>query len=174
LPSYTLNRPVPEHITLGGRYSPLIFKLRAGQPVTERTLLGSRCSPQVSKLADWSTSPRAYTARWSVQSPGTSVLQAGRLVDQFPSVQCSVVGAAPRSLNWQTGRPVPERILLGGRCSPQVRQSSKLADWSTSPRAYSTRWSVQPPHLQTGRLVDQSPSVYCSVVGAVPRYVILH
>ena len=73
------------------------------------------------------SSPRAYNAWWSVQS---LVLQTGRLVDQSPSVQCSVVGAVPRTPNWQTGRPVSERIVLDGQCSPQV---SKLTNWSTSP-----------------------------------------
>jgi len=95
--------------------------------------------PSSSKLADWSTSPRAYNARWSVQSPD---LQTGRLVDQSPSIQCSVVGTVSRSPNWQTGRPVPEHTVLGGRYSPQI---SKLAVWSTSSRAYSARWSVQSP-----------------------------
>jgi len=121
--------------------------------------------PSFSKLADWSTSPRAYSARWSVQSPD---LQTGRPDDQSPSIPCSVVGAVPRSPNWQTGRPVPEHTMLGGRCSPQI---SKLADWTTSPRAYRARWSVQSPDLQTGRLDDQSPSIPCSVVGAIPRNV---
>jgi len=92
---------------------------------------------------DLSTSPQACSARWLVQYLD---FQTGRLGDQSPSIQCSVVGAVPRSLNWQTGRPIPEHIVLGGRCSPQI---SKLADWATSPRAYSARWSVQSPNLYT-------------------------
>ena len=78
--------------------------------------------PNSSKLAGWSTSPRAYGAWWSVQPPD---LQAGGLDDQSSSIECSVVGAVPRFPNWQTGQPVPKHIVLGGRCSPQI---SKLAD----------------------------------------------
>ena len=72
--------------------------------------------PNSSNLADWSTSPQAYSAWWSMRPP--------------------------RSPSWQTGRPVPEHTVLGGRCSPQI---SELTDWATSPRAYSARWSAQSP-----------------------------
>ena len=85
--------------------------------------------PNSSKLAGWSTSPRAYRARWSVRPLD---LRTGGLHDQSPSIQCSVVGAVPRSPNWWNGRPVPEQTVLGGRCSPQI---SKLADWTTSSKA---------------------------------------
>ena len=112
---------------------------QTGQPVPEHTMLGGRCSPQISKLADWTTSPRAYRVRWSVQSLD---LQTGRSDDQSLSIPCSVVSAVPRSPNWLTGRPVPEHTVLDGRCSPQI---SKLADCTTSPRAYHARWSVQSP-----------------------------
>jgi len=95
--------------------------------------------PSSSKLADWLTSPRAYSDRRLVRYPD---LQTGRLDDQSPSIQCSVVGAVPRYPNWQTGRPVPEHTVLGGRCSPQI---SILADWTTSPQAYSAWWSMQSP-----------------------------
>ena len=111
-------RPVPEHITLSGRYSPQTFK-----------------------WAGWLTSPRAYKARWSVQSPN---FQMGRLVDQSPSIQCSVVGTVRKLSNGQAGRPVPKHTILGGRCSPQT---FKWAGWSTSPRAYNARWSVQSPGM---------------------------
>jgi len=50
-----------------------------------------------------------------------------------------------------------------------VPNSSKLTGESTSPQAYSARWSVRPPDLRTGGLGDQSPSIQCSVVGVVPR-----
>jgi len=49
---------------------------------------------QVVEWANWSTSPRAYLARWSI--------------------------TVPRLSNGRTGRPVPEHIMLGGRYSPQV------------------------------------------------------
>ena len=35
-------------------------------------MLGGRFSPQALNLVGWSTSPRAYGARWSVQSPRMS------------------------------------------------------------------------------------------------------
>jgi len=117
-----------------------------------------------SQLAGWSTSPQVYGAWWSIQSPSS---QTDRLVDQSPSLWRLVVGTVPRFSNWQAGRPVPESMALGGRYSPQVL---KLAGWSTSPRAYGARWSVQSPDSQTGRLVDQSPSLWRSVVGTVPRF----
>ena len=82
------------------------------------------------KLANWSTSPRAYHARWSVQSPAC---QLSELVDQSPSVSCSVVGTVPSLSIVRTGRPVPERIVLGGRYSPQ------FVDWAN--------WSVQSPSI---------------------------
>ena len=44
----------------------------------------------------------------------------GRLVNQSPSISCSVVGTVPRMANGQTGRPVLEYFMLGGRYSPQV------------------------------------------------------
>ena len=94
--------------------------------------------------AGWSTSPRAYHAWWSVQSPD---FQMSGLVDLSPSVSCSVVGTVPRLSNERAGRPVPERIILGGRYSPQT---FKWAGWSTSPRAYHARWSVQSPDFQMG------------------------
>ena len=47
--------------------------------------------------------------------------------------------------NEQTGRPVPEHVVRGGRCSQ-------------------SKW-------RKNRLVDQSPSRACSVVGAVNKYV---
>jgi len=90
----------------------------------------------------------------------------GRLVDQSPSISCLVVRTVPRISNGQTGGPVPERLMLGGRYSPQ---DIKWADWSTSPRASHAWWSVQSSGYQMGRLVDQSPSISCSVVGTVPR-----
>jgi len=121
--------------------------------------------PNSSKLVGRSTSPRVYSTRWSVQAPD---LQSGGLGDQSSSIQCSVVGADPRSPIWRTGQPVPEHTVLGGRCSPHI---SNLADWATSPRAYSARWSVQSPDLLSGRLGDQSSSIQCSVVGAVRRNV---
>ena len=102
-------------------------------------------------------------ARWLVQSPGC---RKSRLVDQSPSISCSVVDTAPRLSKEQTGRPVPEHIMLGGRYSPQ---DIDKADWSTCPRAYHARWSVQSPGCRKRRLVDQSPSISCSVVGTVPR-----
>ena len=74
-------------------------------------------SPQDIKWADWSTIPRASHAQWSVQPLG---YQMGRLVDQSPSISCSVVGKAPRISNGQTGRPVPEHLMLSGRYNPQV------------------------------------------------------
>ena len=83
------------------------------------------------------SSPRACSAWWLVQYPD---FQTGRLIDQSPSIQRSVVGVVHRSPNWGTGRPVPEHTVLGGRCSPQIY---RLADWATSSRAYSARWSVQ-------------------------------
>ena len=64
--------------------------------------------------------------------------RADRLGDQSPSIKCSVVGAVPEFSNWWAGRPVPERIVLGGRYNPRAN-----------------------------RLGDQSPSVECLVVGAV-------
>jgi len=79
-----LNLPDPEHITL------------------------------VCDGADWSTSPRAYHARWSIQSPDS---QMGEVVDQSPSARRSVVGIIDQDVN--------------------------LADWSTRPRACHARWSVQ-------------------------------
>ena len=51
-----------------------------------------------------------------------------------------MVGTVSEFSNWWAGRPVPERIVLGGRCNPQTL---KLVSWSTSPRAYSARWSAQ-------------------------------
>jgi len=80
-------------------------------------MLGGWYSPQDVEWADWSTSPRACHARWSVQSPGCRM---GRLVDQSLSMSCSVVGIVLRLSNGQTGRPVPEHVMLGGRYSPQV------------------------------------------------------
>ena len=80
-------------------------------------MLGGRCSSQTLNLAGWSTSPRAYGAQWSVQSLGS---QTGRLVDHSPSLRRSVVGTVPRFSNWKAGQPVPERIVLVGRYSPQV------------------------------------------------------
>jgi hypothetical protein len=73
-----------------------------------------------------------------------------RLVDQSPSIYCSVVSTVPRMANEQTGQPVLEYILLGGRYSPQ---DGEWADWSTSPRVCHARWSVQSTELsneQTG------------------------
>jgi len=43
-----------------------------------------------------------------------------RLVDQSPSISCSVVGTVPRLLDGRAGRPVLEHIMLGGRYSPQI------------------------------------------------------
>jgi len=110
----------------------------------------------------------ARSKKFKLSSPRESHahLPSDRLINQSPSVLCSVVGAVPRFPNWQTGRPVPEHTVLGGRCSPQI---FKLADWATSPQAYSAQWSVQSPDLQAGRLGDQSPSIHFSVIGAVPR-----
>ena len=111
---------------------------RAGRPVLGRTMLGDRYSPQIPELTDWATSPRASSARWSVQSLNSRTNRLGhqspsikcpvvgavpefrtnRLGDQSPSIKCSVVSAVPEFPSWQTGRPVPEHTLLGGRCSP--------------------------------------------------------
>jgi len=124
---------VPE---LAGRQSmSLVARSKnSSYPVPEHLML-------ICHRIDLPTSPRACSARWLVQYLD---FQTIRLDDQSPSMQCSVVGAVPRSPNWQTGRPVPEHTVLGGRCSPQI---SKLADWTTSPPAYSARWSVQSPDL---------------------------
>ncbi len=54
--------------------------------------------------------------------------------------------------------------MLGGRCS---RWSSESIDWATSPRASSAWWLVQSLEFRIDRLGDQSPSIKCSVVGAV-------
>ena len=89
-------RPVPEHIMLGGRYSPRNFG-----------------------CVDLSTSPRAYNARWSVQSLDFWMC---RLIDQSSSMSCSVVGTVPKFLDVQTYRPVPEHIMLGGRYRPRCLQ----------------------------------------------------
>jgi len=43
-----------------------------------------------------------------------------------------------------------------------------LTSWSTSPRVYNSRRSIQPADSRTNRLGDQSPSIKRSVVGAVP------
>jgi hypothetical protein len=80
-------------------------------------MLGGRYSLQDVEWADWSTSPRACHARWLVQSQGCRM---GRLVDQSPRMSCSVVGTVLRMSNGQTGRPVPEHVMLDGRYSPQV------------------------------------------------------
>jgi len=69
----------------------------------------------------------------------------GRLVDQSPSMSCSVVDTVPRMSNGPTSRPVPEHVMLGVRYSPQ--------------------------DVEMCRLVDQSPSMSCSVVGTVPNYI---
>ena len=111
------NQPVPEYGVLGGQWNHRLSRGRAGRPVPEHLTLGGRYSPQDAKWTDWSTSPRASHARWSVQSPGCRM---GRQVDQSPSMSCSVVSTVPRMSNGQTGRPVPEHVMLGGRYSPQV------------------------------------------------------
>ena len=102
------------------------------------------------------SSPRASHAR----------LPSDRLINQSRADNALVIGIVPNSsklAGWSTSPRA-----CSGRCCPQI---SELADWATSPRAHSARWSVQSPDLQTGRLGDQSPSIRCSVVGAVPRNV---
>jgi len=162
------NLPVPEHITLicdwvGWSTSPRAYHAHWSVQSPVDKWAGWSVQSLVDKLAGWSTSPRVYHARWSVQSPD---FQMNGLVDQSPSVSCSVVGTVPRLSNDRASRPVPERIMLGGRYSPQT---FKWSGWSTSPRAYHARWSVQSPNFQMNGLVDQFPSVLCSVVSTVPK-----
>jgi len=88
-----------------------------------------------------------------------------KLVDQSLSIPCSMISAVPGFIG-QTGRPVPEHTVLDGRYSSRFHWT----DWSTSPRAYRTQWSVQFP-VSLGRLVDQSLSIPCSVVGTVPGFI---
>ena len=80
-------------------------------------MLGGRYSPQIIDWANWSASPRAYHARWSVQSPD---YRLGEVVGQSPSISCSVVGTVPGLSIGRTGRPVPEHIMLGGRYSSRA------------------------------------------------------
>ena len=85
------------------------------------------------------TSPRAYHAH----------LRPKRLIDQSPSISyLSAMEQTHRPVSelsklW-VGQPVLESIVLGGRYSTQTL---KLVGWSTSPRAYSARWSVQSPGM---------------------------
>jgi len=180
-------RPVPKHFMLGGRCSqPNCRKNRLvdQSPSMLCSVVGT--VNRIVERIDWSTSPRAFYARWSVQST--------------------------KLLKEQTDRPVPEHIMLGGRYSqPNCRKNRlvdqspsmlcsvigtvnrivKRTDWSTSPQAFYARWPVQstelskeqtgrpvPEHVMLGgrysqpncrknRLVDQSRSILCSVVGAV-------
>ena len=111
------NQPVPQYGVLGGRCSPRLSRGQTGRPVPEHLMLGGRYSPQDVEWVDWSTSPRACHARWSVQSPG---YRMDRLVNQSLSMSCSVVGTVLRMSNGQTGRPVPKHVMLGGWYSPQV------------------------------------------------------
>jgi len=83
--------------------------VRTGRPVPELIVLGGWYSPHLVDWANWSTSPRAHRAQWSVQSP---VCRLGELVHQSPSVSRSVVGTVPSLSIGQTSRPVPERILF--------------------------------------------------------------
>ena len=46
----------------------------AGWSTSPRAYSARWYGPQISELVDWTTSPRAYSARWSVQSPGTLIL----------------------------------------------------------------------------------------------------
>jgi len=117
---------------------PRLSKDETNQPAPEYRVLGGRCNQQVVESTDWSTSPRAYYAWWSVQSPSVS--------------------------NGQTGRLVHEHVMLSGRYSPR---DVEWADRSTSPRACHARWSVQSPRSGMGRSIDQSSSMSCSVVGTV-------
>ena len=100
---------------LDSRYNHSLSKRQTGRPVLEHFVLGGRYSAQDDEWADWSTSPQVYLAQWPVQSLGWRM---GRLVNQSPSISCSVVGTVPRMENGQTGQPVPKYILLGGRYSP--------------------------------------------------------
>jgi len=68
----------------------------------------------------WDLSACSTPRVLQVQSPGCRM---GELVGQSPSVSCSVVGTVPRLSNPRTGRPVPQRIMLGGRYSPQATMS---------------------------------------------------
>jgi len=85
-----------------------LSKRQTGRSVPEHFVLGGRYSPQDVEEEDWSTSPRAFHARWSVQSPRC---RKSRLVDQSLSISCSVVGTVPRMLKRQTGRLVPEHFM---------------------------------------------------------------
>jgi len=114
---------------------------------------------------DLSTSPEQITLWWLVQSLILPNWRAGRPVPKRTVLGGRCGPQISKLADWTTS---PEHRVLGGRCSPQI---SKLVDWTTSPRAYSAWWSVQSPDLQTGRLDDQSSSIQCSVVGAVPRNV---
>ena len=128
-----LNLPVPI-------ISCLFAIEQTDRPVPKRIVLSGRCSPQTFEWGDWSTSPRAYHTRWSIQSldfwmsglvdqsPSISCSVVGTvldfwmsgLVDQSPSISCLVVGTVPRLPNKRAGRLVPEHIMLGGRYSPQT------------------------------------------------------
>jgi len=85
---------------------------RTGRPVPEHIMLDGRYSPQIVDWVNWSASPRACHARWSVQSPDCRL---GELVGQSPSISCSVVGTVPGLSIGRTGWPVPEHIFLKNR-----------------------------------------------------------
>ena len=75
------------------------------------------------------------------------------------------INLVARSKKLKLSSPRADNALMSGI----FLNSSNLVGWSTSPRAYSARWLVRLPDPRAGGLGDQSPSIQCSVVGAVPR-----